>query len=127
MNVLSVAGLLGVPVRSYYSASKFALDGFGKALQGELSDKKISILQCYPGYVQTNISNNAMVGKGVAFGKTDSNIANGLTVEAAVDTLVKAIYLKRFWITLGSLYLVISPKLLGLSESAYKYFVVSNF
>jgi len=68
-----------------------------------------------------------MVGKGVAFGKTDSNIANGLTVEAAVDTLVKAIYLKRFWITLGSLYLVIAPKLLGLSESAYNHFVVSNF
>jgi hypothetical protein len=68
-----------------------------------------------------------MVGKGVAFGKTDSNIANGLTVEAAVDTLVKAIYLKRFWITLGSLYLVLAPKILGLSESIYNHFVVSNF
>ena len=32
VNVLSVAGQLGVPVRSYYSASKFGLDGFGKAI-----------------------------------------------------------------------------------------------
>ena len=32
VNVLSVAALLGTPVRSLYSASKFALDGFGKAL-----------------------------------------------------------------------------------------------
>jgi short-subunit dehydrogenase len=39
-----VAGLIGVPVRSYYSASKFALDGFGKALQAEVAHHGINIL-----------------------------------------------------------------------------------
>ena len=32
VNVLSVAGTVGVPIRAYYSASKYALDGFGKAI-----------------------------------------------------------------------------------------------
>ena len=32
VNVLSVAGQIGTPLRTMYSASKFALDGFGKAL-----------------------------------------------------------------------------------------------
>ena len=44
VNILSVAGLVGVPMRTVYSASKFALDGFGKALAAELSDTGISVL-----------------------------------------------------------------------------------
>ena len=62
VNILSVAGQLGVPQRSFYSATKFALDGFGKAISAELADRNISVLQCYPAYVKTNISKNAMVG-----------------------------------------------------------------
>ena len=61
-------------MRSYYSASKFALDGFGKALDAELSMTQVSVLQCYPAYVKTNISINSVVGDGGSFGKTDRNI-----------------------------------------------------
>ena len=43
MNILSVSALIGVPVRTFYSCSKFALDGFGKALQAELACKNVSI------------------------------------------------------------------------------------
>lgn len=104
MNVLSIAGIYGVPIRSFYSASKFALDGFGKALQAETAHKGISITQCYPAYVRTNIAKNAMTGDGKTLGKTDANIANGISVEEACQDLLKAIYLKKYWITLGSMY-----------------------
>lgn len=100
--MLSVAGLIGTPMRSLYSASKFALDGFGKAIQGELLEKNISVTQIYPMYVRTNISKNALVGKGENFGKTDTNIENGLTVEEACEDMIKAIYLKRFQLIVGS-------------------------
>jgi hypothetical protein len=44
-----------------------------------------------------------MVGTGDgSFGKTDKNIAEGMPVDEAVEDLVKAIYLKRFQIILGS-------------------------
>jgi short-subunit dehydrogenase len=66
--------LIGVPVRTYYSSSKFALDGFGKALQAEVAHLGINVLQCYPAYVRTNISKNALTGEGKPLGKTDKNI-----------------------------------------------------
>ena len=79
-----MAGLVPVPVRTMYSASKFAITGFGKALRAEVKQYGIDVIQIYPGYVSTNISNNAMTGKGEAFGKKDSNIASGLSVEICV-------------------------------------------
>jgi short-subunit dehydrogenase len=100
-----------------YSGSKFALDGFGKALKGELSQTKISVLQCYPAFIKTNVSKNALVGDGVAFGKTDKNIENGILPEKAVNVLIKAMYLKRKWITLGSMYYILLPKLMFVSET----------
>ena len=44
VNVLSLAGLIGVPIRTFYSASKFAMDGFGKALAAELHETGITVL-----------------------------------------------------------------------------------
>jgi short-subunit dehydrogenase len=41
VNVLSLAGLIGTPMRTLYSASKFAMDGFGKALHAEICHKNI--------------------------------------------------------------------------------------
>ena len=43
VNILSVSALCGVPCRTIYSASKFGLDGFGKALQSEVQDKNIFV------------------------------------------------------------------------------------
>ena len=66
-----------------YSASKFGLDGFGKALQSEVQDKNIYVTQIYPAYVMTNISKNAMLGTGEKLGKVDDNIKKGIPVETA--------------------------------------------
>jgi len=51
VNILSIAALFGVPCRTMYSASKFGLDGFGKSIQSELSDKNVFVTQIYPAYV----------------------------------------------------------------------------
>ena len=77
--------------------------------------------------MRTNISKNALCGDGQTFGKTDENIEKGLTVEEACDTLVKAMYLKRNWITLGGYYYILAPKIAGLSETITKYASISNF
>jgi len=54
--------------------------------------------------VQTNISKNAILGNGELLGKTDGNIEKGIPVEEAVEDIMKAIYLKRYWVTIGSIY-----------------------
>ena len=41
VNIVSIAGLMGVPVRTMYCASKFAMDGFSKALRHEVAEHDI--------------------------------------------------------------------------------------
>ena len=43
VNILSISGQMGIPVRTMYCASKFAMDGFGKALRCELKQHGISV------------------------------------------------------------------------------------
>lgn len=74
VNVLSISGYIGVPMRTMYSASKFGLSGFGKVLRSEGREHGIEVTQVYPSYVRTNISKNALTGDGQTFGKTDENI-----------------------------------------------------
>ena len=77
VNISSGSGIFGMPLRTMYSATKFGLSGFGKALRSEVKHLGIKVIQVYPGYVKTNISLNAMTGKGDKFGKVDSNINKG--------------------------------------------------
>lgn len=53
--VSSLAGLVGVPGRTAYSASKFAMTGFFEALRAELKPAGVSVTTAYPGVVATRI------------------------------------------------------------------------
>jgi short-subunit dehydrogenase len=53
--VASLAGLVGVPGRTAYSASKFAMSGFFEALRAELKPYGVSVTTAYPGVVDTRI------------------------------------------------------------------------
>ncbi len=53
--VSSLAGLVGVPGRTAYSASKFAMTGFFEALRAELKPSGVSVTTAYPGVVATQI------------------------------------------------------------------------
>lgn len=93
VNIVSGSGVFGNPMRTLYSATKFGLSGFGKALRSEVKPDGVRVLQVYPGYVQTNISRNAITGTGEAFGKLDSNIENGMPVDQAVDYILRGLTL----------------------------------
>lgn len=66
------------------------------------------------------------MGEGVAFGKTDDNIAKGLSCEKAVGWLLKAMFLERHQIVLGSLYYLVLPKIAAISETANFFFCRLN-
>jgi NADP-dependent 3-hydroxy acid dehydrogenase YdfG len=51
--VSSMAGKLGVPNRTAYSASKFAMAGFFDSLRVELMDSGVSVTVLYPDFVET--------------------------------------------------------------------------
>ena len=63
VNISSIAGKRGIPARSEYSASKFAVEGFSEALRAELAKDGIDVLVVCPGLTQTNFSHNMLAQK----------------------------------------------------------------
>lgn len=54
--VSSIGGVIGIPFQAYYSASKFALEGFGEALAYEVAPFGISVTLVQPGNVATDFT-----------------------------------------------------------------------
>ena len=63
VNISSIAGKRGIPARSEYSASKFAVQGFSEALRAELAKDGVDVLVVCPGLTQTNFSQNMIEQK----------------------------------------------------------------
>lgn len=64
VGISSIAGYRGLPARTGYSASKFAMQGFMEALRTELLKKNVHVLVVCPGYTASNIRNTALSGTG---------------------------------------------------------------
>lgn len=58
INVSSIGGLMGLPFQPYYSAAKFALEGFSEALRMEIKAFNIKVVVINPGDFHTNNSVN---------------------------------------------------------------------
>lgn len=63
VNISSIAGKRGIPARSEYSASKFAVQGFSEALRAELAKDGVDVIVVCPGLTQTNFSANMIEQK----------------------------------------------------------------
>jgi len=66
VGISSIAGYRGLPGRSAYSASKFALQGWLEALRIELIDHEVNVMWVSPGFVTSNIRNVALDSSGQA-------------------------------------------------------------
>ena len=86
--ISSIAGKVGVPMRTAYCAAKFGLAGYADALRGELSINGVSVHAIYPGSVATNVSRNALNADGSVRGVSDKAIDEGIRPDAAAKTLL---------------------------------------
>lgn len=77
----SVAGKVGAPIRTGYCAAKHAVMGFFDSLRTEVAHLGIKVTTITPGFIRTNVSENALTGDGSPTGTTDENIAGGMDVE----------------------------------------------
>ena len=82
--ISSIAGKVGVPMRTAYCAAKFGLAGYADALRAETSVLGLKVHTIYPGSIRTDVSRNALTADGSARGASDSVIDNG------IDPLVAA-------------------------------------
>ncbi len=87
--ISSVAGKVGVPLRTAYCAAKHGLIGYADALRAELSTKGVAVHVIVPGSVATNVSRNALDASGAKRGVSDKAIDNGIPAdEAAAEILL---------------------------------------
>lgn len=97
----SIAGKFGFPLRSAYSASKHALYGYFETLHAEYYNRNIRVVMVCPGWVNTNISINALEGNGKKHGLLDSGQAKGISAEKAAKKIVNAIYKQKPEVLVG--------------------------
>jgi short-subunit dehydrogenase len=95
VTITSVAGKIGVPVRTGYSAAKHALHGFFDSLRAEVWTDHILVTLVVPGWVSTNLSRHAVVGDGSEHNKVDPNNAGGYTPEAFAKKMCNGIEKKK--------------------------------
>jgi len=88
--ISSIAGKVGVPMRTAYCAAKFGLIGYADALRAELSRSGVEVHVICPGSVATDVSRNALTGAGERRGKSDHVIDNGIPPAEAAHTIVEA-------------------------------------
>ena len=86
--VSSLAGLVGVPGRTAYSASKFAMTGFFEALRSELQGSGVSVTIAYPGVVNTQIRVNGLNAKGDKAGVSSLKENRAMSVHECARLIV---------------------------------------
>lgn len=93
--ISSIAGKVGVPMRTAYCAAKHGLIGYADALRGELSQSGVDVHVVCPGSVATDVSRNALTADGSARGRSDKVIDNGIAPEEAAKRIVDAVELNQ--------------------------------
>lgn len=99
--VTSVVGKIGTPLRSSYAASKHALHGFFDSLRAEIYNDNINVTLICPGFVNTNVSINALTGDGSKQNTLDKATENGLSPEYFTKRMLKAIARKKQEVVIG--------------------------
>lgn len=89
--IASVAGLVGAPLRSAYSAAKHGLIGYHDSVRAETAHQGMRVLVVAPGSVRTEVSKNALDAHAQARGVSDAAIDNGMSPESAAAQILEAV------------------------------------
>lgn len=91
VGISSIAGYRGLPGRSGYSASKFALNGWLEALRTELLHDQVNVMWVCPGFTKSNIRNAALNGEAVAQGESPLDENSLMSSEICAQHILNAI------------------------------------
>ena len=100
VGVSSIAGFRGLPGRSGYSASKFAMNGWLEALRTELLETGVNVMWVCPGFTKSNIRNAALNNKGQTQGESPLNERELMSSDKCAEYILKAISKKKRTIVL---------------------------
>ncbi len=89
--ISSVMGKFGSPYRSGYCAAKHALHGFFDVLRMEHEKDGIKVSIICPGFVNTDVTRNAVTGDGSLYRQQDQKTENGLAVNDFTQKMIRAV------------------------------------
>lgn len=95
VGVSSIAGYRGLPGRSGYSASKFALQGWLESIKTELMVEGVHVMWVCPGFTTSNIRMAALIKNGERQGSTPMDEAKMMSAEDCSNHILKAIRKKK--------------------------------
>ena len=91
VGVISIAGYVGLPGRTGYSASKFAIRGFLYTLRIENLKKGLHVLVAAPGFTASEVRRVALTNDGSQQGETPRDESKMMSSEECAHRIVRAI------------------------------------
>lgn len=95
VGVSSIAGYRGLPGRSGYSASKWALQGFLESVRTELLNDGVHVMWVCPGFTTSNIRNAALNKNAESHGETPMDEEKMMSAEECATHILKAVRKKK--------------------------------
>ena len=95
VGVSSIAGYLGLPARTGYSASKYAMQGFLDALRTENLKTGLHVLVACPSFTESNIRKTALSSDGSAQGESPRKEEKMMTSEEVAQHIYKGIIKRK--------------------------------
>lgn len=95
VGISSIAGYKGLPGRTGYSASKFAMNGFLDALRVENLKTGVHIMTACPGFTASNIRNTALDKEGSQQGESSMDEQEMMTAEEVAKIIVDGIEARK--------------------------------
>jgi dehydrogenase/reductase SDR family protein 7B len=126
VGISSIAGYRGLPGRTGYSASKFAMNGFLEALRTELLPQGVNVLTAAPGFTASNIRHTALLANGQTQNDTPRDEDKMMTSEQVAQHIRKAVEKRQRSFVLtseGKLVVFLNKWLPGLMDKM----VLNNF
>lgn len=91
VGISSIAGIHGLPGRTGYSASKYAMTGFLDTIRIENLKKGVHVMSACPGFTASNVRFAALTADGSQQGDTPRNEAKMMTPEQVAHIVARGI------------------------------------
>lgn len=101
--VSSFAGVMGIPGRSAYSASKHALHGFFESLKAENISCKLNVSFILPGFINTEITAKGLCGNGSPYGTVETSHRLGMSANQCAKGIIKGLMKSKKRIVVGKI------------------------
>jgi short-subunit dehydrogenase len=100
VGISSIAGFRGLPGRTGYSASKFALNGFLEVLRTEMLHRGVHVLTACPGFTASNIRNQALTKDGSIQGESPRDENSMMTAKECGAYIYDAVQKRKKFLVL---------------------------